>query len=177
MKTLLTIVILIVALSFCNKPAEKKNAQTQNTLCSLQFIEDSIGSKIFPFEFRLHNSYKLLTMDFQNVKVDSVEKGDAGNKHWIYSYSDGVSKVQFMVKPNSSNEEWFYLAKAEIKSSIFLNKPPIFVGMNKTSFSKYISAENVSCDTINITAGELSSRYQFIFVNDNLESIRIVPEE
>jgi len=177
MKTSIIISIVLIGLSFCNKPVDQKTVAIQNGSCVAPISGDSIRSKVFPFEFVHHNSNKLLTSYFKYVKVDSVEKGEEGYRYWVYTYADSVSRIQFMVKPITDEEPWFYLEKSVIKSNIFLDSLPIFIGITKSDFSKYIPGLNSSCDTIKFAPEELGPEYRFLFINDKLKSIEIIPSD
>ena len=188
--SILTFFLLILACFSCQttdkKPqnyekkttlaSEEENKTIQKPNCNYSSEEDTLKQVLFPFQFKNFDTQTILKYFSNGTKADSSKLEYAGEdyEYRIYTFKKDNSFISFLVKPKN---EWFYIHECSIENDLFNFKNGIKIGMDKKQVSKILKLQSINCDTLKFDLGELSTYYDFIFKNDNLQKFNIIVDE
>ena len=146
--------------------------------CLISYESDVFKTNFFPFDFENFNTRNLLKYFTISVIVDSIETNSEGYITRDYTFSDKDSKISLFVKINNTNgDNYFYLNKSTIKTDLIKFKNDIRINMSRHDFFKAIKSTWAECDTVTIKEGDMITYYYFIFEDDKLKTIQIVPAD
>jgi hypothetical protein len=141
--------------------------------CMFGYLDDSLKIMLYDFDLVGFNS-QLISRSFdKDAKLDSITLEDVpGYPYHLYRFYDSISRFDLLVKSFGS-EDYFYIDRAQLFSNLVRFKNGVNIGMTKDGFSDAMKYDFEICDTFRIYDGELSTDYDFIFVNDTLDKILI----
>ncbi len=140
--------------------------------CIDTIINDSIFFYYMAFEKINYSTSRISNFFKENIKIDSIEKkGNEGYKCYIYTFSDIISKISFVVKPKEDFESHFYVNYSDIRSNCVKLFNGIEINMPRDQIFKRLGIPKTNCDTLIIIGGDSYERLKMVFHDNKLQRI------
>lgn len=157
-------------------PSRVNNPDSSIENCVITNEEQKLRGELFPFEFKDFSVDKIRNYFSKDITIDSTTYNNEGTRFTIYTFKDATSAISFFVKPKEE-VSWFYLEESRIEDNIINFKNGVRIGMKRDDVNNALGLKLNDCDTLHFQEGDLFTYYDFIFKNDTLVKIHIIPEE